>query len=269
MAGMTPSKSDLDETAIRAAVAPAILYFFDQLNSTSSFAVEEAKQGRLQTPALVLTPLQTHGRGRREARWESSAGNLTMTVAYFVPYSLAAIANELPLLALRVGQTAIQAIQQIEPTIGLQLKWPNDLVIGHQKVGGILIETVPASDGTILCVGIGINVNAPIKLSTDQASLPPISLSIVVQRTVDLTNLVVELSRALLELLRCFPSENRPITDLDEILWGRGERVIVQTDERGEPGILEGLTSQGALILRAEDGTIREIFNGSLRRVGN
>jgi biotin-[acetyl-CoA-carboxylase] ligase BirA-like protein len=266
---MIPSDSELDETAIRAAMAPATLYFFGQLTSTSSFAAEEAKQGRLQTPALVLTPQQTHGRGRREARWESSAGNLTMTVAYFVPHSLAAIANELPLLALRVGQTAIQAIQQIEPTIGLKLKWPNDLVIEHQKAGGILIETVPTSDGTVLCVGIGINVNAPIELSTNQAGLRPISLSFVVQRKVNLTNLVVELSRALIELLRRFPAENQPTTDLNEILWSRGERVIVQTVEHVQAGILEGLTSQGAVRLRTEDGTISEIFNGSLRCAGN
>jgi BirA family transcriptional regulator, biotin operon repressor / biotin---[acetyl-CoA-carboxylase] ligase len=266
---MTLSDTDLDETAIRAAIAPASLYFFDQLNSTNSFAVKAAQQGLLQTPALILTPLQTHGRGRRDARWESSAGNLTMTVAYSISHSLTAIANEIPLLALRAGKIAVQSIQQIEPTIGLKLKWPNDLVIDNHKAGGILIETAPAPDGTILCIGVGINVNAPIELSISQDGLPPTSLSFAVQRTVNLTNLVVELSRALIELLRRFPVVNLPITDLEEILWSRGERVVVLTGKRAELGILEGINSQGAVVLRADDGTIREFFNGSLRRVDN
>ena len=237
-----------------------------KFSSTSSFAVEAARHGRLQTPALVLTPVQTNGRGRRESRWESAAGNLTMTVAFFVPHSLVDIGDALSLLALRVGQTAIDTIQQIESKINLKLKWPNDLVIGDRKAGGILIETVSVPNGIVVCVGIGINVNAPIELATKESSLAPISLNVSLRRELELTQLAIELTKRLIKLLERFPIVNISVAELETILWGRGERMAVQTGIRVETGILEGLSKQGTVLIRIDDGSIREFFNGSLRR---
>ncbi len=265
---MKPRDIELDETRIRDAIAPATLYFFNEMTSTNSFAVEAAQQGHLETPALILTPRQTHGRGRREARWESTAGNLTMTVALLVPHSLSAIANGLPFLALQVGFSAIQSVKKIEPNVSLKLKWPNDLLMGDQKAGGILIETVPTSGGTVLCVGVGMNVNESVELPTHQNWLTPISLCTVLKRSVDLNPLVIELCRGLIESIRLFPETNTSIGEIENVLWNRGERVVVMIGERVESGMLEGLTRQGAARIRGDDGTIREFFNGSMRRAG-
>lgn len=61
-------------------------------------------------------------------------------------------------LSLAVGVATVDALER-EGVGGLQLKWPNDVMLRHRKLGGILIETVNARDGTLdVIIGVGINV---------------------------------------------------------------------------------------------------------------
>jgi BirA family biotin operon repressor/biotin-[acetyl-CoA-carboxylase] ligase len=76
--------------------------------------------------SVVLANHQTAGRGRLEHRWEAPAGT-----ALLVSFALAPN----PLLSLAAGVAAAEACGQ-----GVRLKWPNDLLLGGRKVGGILVE---------------------------------------------------------------------------------------------------------------------------------
>lgn len=107
--------------------------------------------------SIVVADHQTAGRGRLDRRWDAPPGS-----ALLVSFVL----SPTPVLSLAAGVAAAQACGS-----GVRLKWPNDLLLNGAKVGGILVETTPA---TAIC-GIGINLTwAPpgaAKLNQDRDAL--------------------------------------------------------------------------------------------------
>src|SRR5487761_1243296 len=90
--------------------------------------------------SIVVADHQTAGRGRLDQRWEAPPGS-ALLVSFVVRPN--------PILSLAAGVAAARACGA-----GVRLKWPNDLLLGGAKVGGILVEVTPA---TAIC-GIGINL---------------------------------------------------------------------------------------------------------------
>jgi BirA family transcriptional regulator, biotin operon repressor / biotin---[acetyl-CoA-carboxylase] ligase len=90
--------------------------------------------------SVVVADHQTSGRGRLDHRWEAPPGTALLISFVLAPN---------PLLSLAAGIAAAEACNH-----GVRLKWPNDLLLGGRKVGGILVEATPAK---AVC-GIGINL---------------------------------------------------------------------------------------------------------------
>ncbi len=116
--------------------------------STQDIAEERLEIG--EQPAVIFTNDQFQGRGRFKRTWHSSPGDsLTMSILFHDYQD-----HKEPWL---VGMAVAIAIAG---TIHCQLQWPNDLVYGEKKVGGILIELLPTKGSTkIPVVGVGINLN--------------------------------------------------------------------------------------------------------------
>jgi len=89
---------------------------------------------------VVVADHQTAGRGRLAHRWEAPPGTALLVSFVLEPN---------PLLSLAAGVAAVEACGS-----GVRLKWPNDLLLGGRKVGGILVEATPTK---AIC-GIGINL---------------------------------------------------------------------------------------------------------------
>lgn len=132
-------------------------------------------------PCLLVAEHQTHGRGRQGRSWQAEPGSsltfsLAMTLAPtdWSGFSLAvgvALAEALDPAAGRDAQGATTG----RPWIGI--KWPNDLWLmpahgkpgAGRKLGGLLIETVPAGALRLVVVGVGLNV-LPMALDATQAA---------------------------------------------------------------------------------------------------
>lgn len=97
---------------------------------------------------------QTAGRGRRGGTWSSPAGGSYQTIA-LPPWTLSASAGGggAGLLPIALGIGVAAALTQAGATV--LLKWPNDLVLGGRKLGGLLTEVV----GGVPLVGVGLNVS--------------------------------------------------------------------------------------------------------------
>lgn len=113
--------------------------------------------GEYAPPCVLAAEEQTAGRGRRGRRWYSSRGmSATFSLAYVSRRPL----RELAGLSLVAGVAAARALHALGAS-QTRLKWPNDLVVGDDKLGGILVETRSASGekagGTLAVIGIGIN----------------------------------------------------------------------------------------------------------------
>ncbi|MEY4534464.1 MAG: hypothetical protein RLZZ246_782 [Planctomycetota bacterium] len=96
---------------------------------------------------VVVAWRQTSGRGRDGRTWADTGLDGVAVTA------VAAVQG--PWIALAAGVAAAEAIERVAPSITVGLKWPNDLMLGDRKVGGVLIE----HDGDAALIGIGINVS--------------------------------------------------------------------------------------------------------------
>ncbi|MFM9872752.1 MAG: biotin--[acetyl-CoA-carboxylase] ligase [Fimbriimonadaceae bacterium] len=121
---------------------------YPSVASTQDIARERLEIG--ETPAVIFSHHQTEGRGRFQRTWHSTYGDsLTMSII-FHDYKN----HKEPWL---IGMSAAIAVAS---TIHCQLQWPNDLVYGGKKVGGILTELITSGGKSkVPIVGIGINLN--------------------------------------------------------------------------------------------------------------
>lgn len=110
-----------------------------------------------------LAEVQTAGRGRHGRRWVSAfGGNLTLSVGWRFDQSM----RELGGLSLACGAVLARVLAD-QGLTAHRLKWPNDIVVGHQKLGGILVELVGEAHGpTDAVIGFGLNVDLPSAAAT-------------------------------------------------------------------------------------------------------
>ncbi|MHC1735829.1 MAG: biotin--[acetyl-CoA-carboxylase] ligase [Erysipelotrichaceae bacterium] len=120
---------------------------FDVLDSTNDYCFRA--QEELRSGSVVMASYQTQGKGTQGRKWSSDRDeNLLFSILYKDEPFISS-----PLFSHRIALAIVFALR--EYALAPQIKWPNDILVDHRKIAGILIET---SGGTCV-VGIGINVN--------------------------------------------------------------------------------------------------------------
>ena len=140
---------------------------FAELDSTNRYLLDIARAapvpglaGLAGTAGLVaVADHQSAGRGRLGRQWEAPTGaGLLLSVLLLPDLPL----EQLHLCSIAMGLAAADACIRVAG-LAPSLKWPNDLLVGNRKLGGILAESVPTAVGgrRAVVVGIGINVTWP------------------------------------------------------------------------------------------------------------
>ena len=127
----------------------------DTLHSTQDAAIAAARAGAADRLA-ILAREQTGGRGCHGKAWASLRGNLNLSVVL----QRADRREQMGMWSLLAGVAVHEAVGTLAGRDGLTLKWPNDLMLGGAKLGGILIESA-IGDGhraDWVVIGIGVNV---------------------------------------------------------------------------------------------------------------
>ncbi|MBA2125137.1 biotin--[acetyl-CoA-carboxylase] ligase [Hyphomicrobium methylovorum] len=132
-----------------------------ETGSTNADAMRLAVKGE-PLPLWIVADRQSAGRGRSGRTWESPAGNLYTSVAFCCDAATDA-ASQLSLVAGIALFDAVSATTHLAREAGLRLKWPNDVLVGRAKMGGILVESTTArgSPGFLAVIGFGLNIEAP------------------------------------------------------------------------------------------------------------
>jgi BirA family biotin operon repressor/biotin-[acetyl-CoA-carboxylase] ligase len=138
---------------------------------------------------VIMADHQFAGRGQQENTWHTQPGlNLTFSLLLkpgFLPL------NKQFLLNMAISIAVNQVLTVYIPD-GIQIKWPNDIYYHNQKIGGILIEnTVIGNTIKNAIIGIGLNVNQ--KDFADDLRLRATSLTQILQKDVNLTQLLTEI----------------------------------------------------------------------------
>jgi BirA family biotin operon repressor/biotin-[acetyl-CoA-carboxylase] ligase len=131
------------------------LFFYPKTDSTNDRAVAAARAGEPEG-TVFYTDFQRQGRGRQGHVWESPPGrDLMFSVVLRPPGELRDV---LPVTL--AASLAFSVALSRATAVDVGVKWPNDLVTGQGKLGGILAESGFDDDGgRFVVVGVGINVN--------------------------------------------------------------------------------------------------------------
>jgi BirA family transcriptional regulator, biotin operon repressor / biotin---[acetyl-CoA-carboxylase] ligase len=130
------------------------IHWFESLESTQSYLIEELKASRLEVPVCIAALTQTEGKGSRGNSWLGVEGNLFISVA--VERSM--LPSDLKLESSSIYLAFLMKELLVSLGSKVWLKWPNDFYIGNKKIGGVITNLV----GNTLVCGIGINlVSAP------------------------------------------------------------------------------------------------------------
>lgn len=250
----------LDVEAVRAGIAGLRLgepfLYFPAIGSTNTYAVQLAREGAAEG-TLVTADEQKAGRGRIGRGWRSMPGQqLAVSLVLrpgFSPHFL-------------VMASALAVAETIEATAELpaDIKWPNDVQVGVRKVCGILIET--SADSAVL--GIGLNVNGSLAGDAELAAHAT-TLAAAAGRPLAREALLIAL---LTRLDALYAQLNAGGAAAQADVHGRwrarlvtlGRRVILLQGEQTVAGVAEDVDSDGALLLRRDDGTLLPVTWGDV-----
>jgi BirA family biotin operon repressor/biotin-[acetyl-CoA-carboxylase] ligase len=126
------------------------ILYFDKLDSTQTYLIEQIKGDKLSAPIAVITKKQTDGIGSRDNSWEGGDGNLFFSFAV----NLEDLPKDLPLNSVSIYFSYIMKEVLERFTTDIWLKWPNDLYYFKSKIGGTITKKID----TVLICGIGINL---------------------------------------------------------------------------------------------------------------
>ena len=126
------------------------ILYFNTLESTQTYLLEQLKSKNLTLPIAVITKEQTKGIGSRDNGWEGGEGNLFFSFAL----NIEDLPKDLPLSSASIYFSFIMKEVLIETSEDIWLKWPNDLYQHSSKIGGTITKKI---DNILLC-GMGINL---------------------------------------------------------------------------------------------------------------
>lgn len=234
----------------------------DSLPSTNTFLIERAKSDP-ETPhgTVVAARAQTAGRGRQQRGWIAAPKeNITVSFLWNAPVSQ----EYVPSMAQAISVGICEALKaHVAPTI----KWPNDVLAGGKKIGGILCERVGESvDGCALIVaGIGLNVNMG-REGAEAIDQPVTSLALETGATFDTEAVLQRLLNGLVGPLNAWAGQG--FVGIRDAYLRRsaavGTPLRVRDGEKHTTGVFLGYSEQGALILRLDSGEERVFYSGDV-----
>jgi len=249
------------------------LVTFDRVGSTNTEAMRLAATGDKGHVWLVADE-QVKGRGRSGRSWTPVPGNLYASLLLRLSCG-PEIAQQLALLT---GVAVIDAVRMVaagkmsdrrSDTSSLRLKWPNDVLVGHAKVGGILLESAQGlgGPGLVAVIGIGVNVaGAPEDLGREVTSLAGSGWA------TDRDTVLASIASAMDAALSIW-DEGREFQTIREAWADRagpvGEPLIVNAGQGPVSGRYAGLDHDGALLLADGQGSPRRLTYGDVSLAGS
>ena len=238
------------------------LTIVDVTGSTNDDLLEAGKQGAPHGTGLAARA-QTAGRGRRGHKWDSTVGNLLLSIVLRPCVNPAKFSG----LAAVSGLAVLEALEKQGLANEIRLKWPNDLVARGRKLGGILVEAARDNEGKPFAVcGIGVNVNytpqevpdgglAAIGLSDLNESVPTVNMLLD-----EVYHAVIDAVDAWAERLNAMEEDGGPLAPVHgeyvtHLNW-IGEHVIARSPAGDElaRGIFKTVDGFGRACIETEGG---------------
>lgn len=236
--------------------------YYESVQSTQIIA-HDAAQAEAADGTLIVAEEQTAGKGRLSRPWSSTANKGIWMSLIIRPSLMPQQAPQMTLVSAVAIVRAIEELTQLEATI----KWPNDIMINGKKMTGILTELQSDPDRVkAIIIGIGMNVNQDEDDFPNELKPIATSLKMATGEHIDRAKLIAGILNYLELYTKMYEKHGfGPI----KLLWEgysntAGKRVrAVMLNETIE-GTALGISEEGLLELRLDDGSVRGIYSADI-----
>ena len=235
------------------------VHFARETDSTNLWIKRLAKEGASEG-TLALAEFQSAGRGRLGRSWEVPEGTSVMMSILLRPKFEPQYA---PTLTLVMGMAVAKAVKNLG--FDVSIKWPNDVVVSHKKICGILTE-MGVRDGKIDYAVIGVGINVNIREFPEEMADKATSLYLESGKEFDrsqIPGLVMEAFEEYYEKFAATCDLSGLKEEYESILANYNQSVRVLAKEPYE-GVARGITDGGELLVEKTDGTIVAVSAGEV-----
>ena len=240
------------------------LHYFDEVNSTNEKANELA--ANVEEGTVIIAKKQKKGIGRFGREWISPKGGIYVSVILKPKIS----PIDAPKITLITGIAVAKVIRKLG--LDAKLKWPNDVLIQGKKVGGIL-TSMSTKDGKVdyIIVGIGINANIHISIFPKELQESATSLKEEFKKEVLMEKVIEDILHEVEINYETF-KKGKFAYLLNQ--WKRlsdtiGKKVKIKMRTEVIEGEAVGVNRDGALIMKLEDGSLKNIIAGECIHLRN
>lgn len=224
---------------------------FEEIDSTNTYLKQRVLDGSAEG-LVAIADFQSAGRGRLDRSWVApSRTSLLFSVALRPTLD----ANDLQLVVAAVALATRSALERLSG-LRAQLKWPNDLVVGDRKLGGVLAEVVVTPSGFDVVVGVGLNLTYEGPEHVDATSVKAETGLTLEPRGV--LDIVLEELEARREQLDSKEGRARLHVDYERALATIGMSVRVERHDGAREGRARAVDEAGRLIVEIDGGL--EVF---------
>jgi BirA family transcriptional regulator, biotin operon repressor / biotin---[acetyl-CoA-carboxylase] ligase len=244
------------------------IHYFTELGSTQELAIYMAENNSEPVNGtVILAERQDKGRGRLKSKWISPNGGIWLSIILKPPMH----ASKSPLLSFTAALAVCETIDQ-QTSLESKIKWPNDILINHKKVCGIILDVATKGDRVEYAV-IGIGINANVNIERILPYLDGCKHSDVTSLKNELSGKCVNRSAFLKLLLERFEihydrlqkEDGSPIIVnkiKDRLVYNS---VIIELGNKTIEGAIIGLGEDGSLLIKQNDGSSVEVSFGDTR----
>jgi len=235
---------------------------FEETTSTNDVIEKLARDG-VKEGAVVFAESQTKGRGRLGRKWMSPTHKGLWFSVLLRPDLRLQETTQLTVISATALRRAIKTVTGLS----VEIKWPNDLLLGGKKVAGILTEMSAEVDRVRhVILGIGLDVNQDANEFPADLRAIATSLRIETGEEICRAELAAEILRELdFDYARVCGGKFPAVADEWEAACVTiGKNVVVQVGDRRFRGRAESLDEDGALRVRSEHGHLERVIGGDV-----
>ena len=234
----------------------------DAISSTNDYLKKKYKSNNCKDGDIIWTKEQTHGKGQREKKWISQKGK-SLTISIYKEFDQFKVSNSFILNAL-ISNSIVKTLDKI----GLKkvrIKWPNDIMSGNKKLGGILIENFIKSELiSSSIIGIGLNINEDKFKDLPNAT----SLFMEINQKVKLKKILNVLTQELFSSFNLLKDNQNSIVKIySSYLWKHNALNNFKQKKNQFKAKVKGVNSSGNLILEMSDGSISDFNSNEIKMI--
>lgn len=241
---------------------PVNVQTFKTINSTNTYLKEYLNRHSLTRPFAVVAEKQTNGYGRFKRDFYSPEhGGIYLSLA--IPLNNQPLNPSLITTSIAIG--VIHALQKFFPEQNFNVKWVNDLYIGHKKIAGILTEATTDLESlapTELVIGVGINLTTQDFPEELKSKVQAISDRL----PTDLNVIAAELINNLLSVLTDY-EDGHYLQEYRQRLNLMSKQIDMQVGSELIHGEVVDLSNDGGLIVKDKQNHLQTYYSGEVQKI--